>query len=117
MSCWEKQPLGSQQVVWKGRLIPEKMCTPEEMCLRGGQVGPEGGRPWKWTMATGVPRGHDCAQELGSVNWVTCSCPLLFSPRILLNSEVPLSIPVAAGLFPPSPHSSCTSCLHGLRAW
>lgn len=55
MSCWEKQPLGSQQVVWKGRLIPEKTCTPEEICLRGGQVGPRGRE------ALEVDHGHGCA--------------------------------------------------------
>lgn len=28
VSCWEKQPLGSQQVAWKGRLVPEKIMHP-----------------------------------------------------------------------------------------
>lgn len=71
MSCWEKQRLGSQQVAWKGRLVPEKMCTPEELCLRGPSRAP--GRE-----GLEVDCGHGCAQEPGFVNWVTCSCPLPF---------------------------------------
>lgn len=41
----------------KGRLVPEKICTPEEVCLRG-QAGPQGGRAWKWTVAMAVPRNQ-----------------------------------------------------------
>lgn len=57
VSCWEKQPLGSQQVAWKARLVPEKMCTPEEVCLRGPSRAP-GREGWKWTVATAVPRNQ-----------------------------------------------------------
>lgn len=27
------------------------------------------GRAWQWTLAMGVPHGHDCVQGLGFVNW------------------------------------------------
>lgn len=56
VSCWEKQPSGSQQMAWEGRLVPEMCPLPLQVCRRGGQAGlgsqgPQGGpgsRLWPW---------------------------------------------------------------------
>lgn len=38
VSCWEKQPFLSQQVAWRGKLVPEKIC-PLPAGLPQGRAG------------------------------------------------------------------------------
>lgn len=46
MHCWEEQPLGAQQVAWKGQLAPESTRALGRGLLRGGPQGGPGSGPW-----------------------------------------------------------------------